>query len=498
MNFSPKITFLFTLAVVAILSLLSFLPLSDPFRQANIYSQLYSDSILCSLAGFEVSSSVESMDEFPFELDEIEDDIRPTLSLSSVAADSLPKSRDTLIASESLTKLVDDSVDQFSIRDSSSQARKKVALAEHITPIEDFSQSSVEINKFYDNLKNASSLSRPVRIAVLGDSFIEGDIFTQDLREFMQHRFSGRGVGFVPITSAVAGFRQSVSHTFSGWNTYSIVTKSSRPGYLISSYTYTPKQNSAVATYRASKARRYLSSFSRARFLFQNKGEAKINVLINDQMTQTFKPQTSEHLSQIVVMADSIGSVSFTVENGDNFTAYGVYLDDTHGVSVDNYSVRGNSGVSLGSVDVTLTKQMGEILPVDLVIFEYGLNVAQADVKSYGQYLSQMQRAVNQVKQCFPNAAILVMSIPDRTRRASQGWVTMPGVEAMARTQRELARITGVLYWSTFDAMRARGGMSKFVERGWAAKDHTHLSSKGGREVGRAFFDALMFDMENR
>lgn len=494
MDLKPKITFTLILAVVAILSLLSFLPLSAPFRQANLYSKLYSDSVLCSIAGFELSVT-EEVDDFLPELEEIEyaQQQLPVVEPNRVEkVDSLPNTEQP---QPSVAPV--DSAAQY-IEKESSEVRKQVARPANITPIEDFSKSSIEINKFYDNLKNASSLSRPVRIAVLGDSFIEGDIFTQDLREMMQHRFSGRGVGFVPITSAVASFRQSVSHTFSGWSTHSIATKMSHTGYIISSYTYSPKNESAVVSYRASNSRRYLNHFSRARFLFQNKGEAKINVLINGTTSQTFTPISSEHLSQVVVVGDSISTVSFTVEDGENFTAYGVYLDDVRGVSVDNYSVRGNSGVSLSSIDAKLTSQLGEILPIDLVIFEYGLNVAQADVKSYGQYLSQMQRAVNHLRQCLPNAAILIMSIPDRTRRSSQGWVTMPGVEAMARTQRDLARETGVLYWSTLEAMRARGGMGKFVERGWAAKDHTHLSSKGGREVGRALFEALMFDMENR
>ena len=44
-----------------------------------------------------------------------------------------------------------------------------------------------------------------VRKAVFGDSFIEADIFTADLREMLQKRFGGCGVGFVTITSMTSG-----------------------------------------------------------------------------------------------------------------------------------------------------------------------------------------------------------------------------------------------------------------------------------------------------
>ena len=47
-------------------------------------------------------------------------------------------------------------------------------------------------------------MKRPVRIAYFGDSFIEADIFTADLRERFQSEFGGCGVGYVPITSSIS------------------------------------------------------------------------------------------------------------------------------------------------------------------------------------------------------------------------------------------------------------------------------------------------------
>lgn len=492
MELRPSATFFLTLAVVAILSLLSVLPHPAAFTHTNIYSQLNSDSALCATAGYETWLDTAIYDE-PV----IDNDARVELmqtkkeqnnslaSRADISSDTTSR-RQVLKRLKDSTAIVGGGVEKASSKDQS------------VTSIEDFTDGGVGLSKFYEALRGVGSMARPVRIAVLGDSFIEGDIFTQDLREYFQNRFGGRGVGFVPITSTVAGFRQSVGHSFDGWATHSIVNKLARGGYVISSFTYTPKGQTAHSTYKGSKSRRNLDHFSRARFVFINRGQAKIDVLINGTLKQSFTPVAGDRLSQVVVIEDSISSISFSVTADDRFTAYGVYLEDSRGVSVDNYSVRGNSGVSLSSIDENLTRQMGEMLPIDLVIFEYGLNVAQADVKTYALYLSQMQKAIEHLKKCLPDAAILVMSIPDRVHRSADGWVTMPGVEAMARTQRQLAQNAGVAYWSTLEAMRARGGMSKFVERGWAAKDYTHLSPRGGREIGRALFDALMFDMQNR
>ncbi|HEY6504684.1 MAG TPA: hypothetical protein VIZ28_11965, partial [Chitinophagaceae bacterium] len=59
---------------------------------------------------------------------------------------------------------------------------------------------------------------RKVRIAYFGDSMIEGDLLTQTLRKLLQEAFGGGGVGFVPVTSQVSQFRQTVTDIYSdGW-----------------------------------------------------------------------------------------------------------------------------------------------------------------------------------------------------------------------------------------------------------------------------------------
>lgn len=357
-------------------------------------------------------------------------------------------------------------------------------------------ENSWALNSFLDNLRSANDSKRPVRIAVLGDSFIEGDIMTQDLREMFQDKFSGEGVGFVPMASTVSAFRQTITHTFAGWTTYCISTASRRGNYTISSYTYSPGDGS-VSRYTTTRKRRHIGRFSRARLMFINRGNSTINVKINNNAPQQFTPASSDRLQQITVAADSITEIEFSFRSTDSFTAYGAYLDGVSGVAVDNYSVRGNSGMSLASTSADLLTQMNSLMPVDLIILEYGLNVAQADVRSYTQYQQKMTAAINHIRQTFPNASILLMSVPDRAHRTAIGWQTMPGIRAMEKMQRQLASDCGVAFWSTMRNMQSIGGMGHFVSKGWAAKDYTHLSHKGGRVVARSLFDAIMKEYGN-
>lgn len=64
-----------------------------------------------------------------------------------------------------------------------------VRLNPALVAIEQFAPAdSGRLRAFYDTLLYAR---RPVRIAVLGDSFIEGDILTADLREKLQQAYGG-------------------------------------------------------------------------------------------------------------------------------------------------------------------------------------------------------------------------------------------------------------------------------------------------------------------
>ena len=56
-----------------------------------------------------------------------------------------------------------------------------------ITCIEDYSDSTMRgMKHFYEALSQVKTMKRPVRIAYFGDSFIEADIFTADLRGRLQ------------------------------------------------------------------------------------------------------------------------------------------------------------------------------------------------------------------------------------------------------------------------------------------------------------------------
>lgn len=105
------------------------------------------------------------------------------------------------------------SPDTIAMKKDTIQIRKEPErIHDGVVLFEDYSGNESGLNHLCNALSNSEN--SPVRIAFLGDSFIEADILTQDIREELQSHFGGRGVGYVPMTSMTAGFRRTVIHQF--------------------------------------------------------------------------------------------------------------------------------------------------------------------------------------------------------------------------------------------------------------------------------------------
>src|SRR5688572_25029069 len=101
----------------------------------------------------------------------------------------------------------------------------KVGCPKGLVCIEDYSKDSTALKYFVEALAKTEKTHKPLRIAFYGDSFVEGDVFCGSFRDTLQTLFGGEGVGYVPITSEVAGFRTTIKHQFENWKTYSLISK---------------------------------------------------------------------------------------------------------------------------------------------------------------------------------------------------------------------------------------------------------------------------------
>lgn len=360
-----------------------------------------------------------------------------------------------------------------------------------LVAIEDFSPGQQIMNRFYNALAYEAG-ERVVRIAVLGDSFIESDIITADMREDLQLTYGGSGVGFVPFTTPLSKHRGTVKHSFSDWDYYNVMQKKNVPEeyrdkFSISGMISVPKQGATVH-YEGVKFRRRIEATNTATLLFANRGASKIGVTINDSLSMSYAPQPNDSMIKAITVNERpISKLDITVGDPAGFIGYGVVLEDSVGVSVHNYSVRSNSGLAIFGTDAEINRQIGSLMSYDLIILQYGLNVMSNDIFDYGYYERHLTRIIDYVKQCFPDSAILIMSVGDRSTLKSGTAVTMPEVKAMIKTQRNAAVKGGVGFWNTLEGMGGENSMAEFVKNQWASKDHTHINYSGGRQIATRF-----------
>lgn len=355
--------------------------------------------------------------------------------------------------------------------------------------IEDFSSGHIGLYRFFTALNNIDNLGRPVRIAFVGDSFIEGDIFVADFRAKMQEQFGGRGVGFLPITSVTEQYRPTIKQSANGWKAYSIIKDRNRK-YVISGFQFEPTSNNASFQFQMVDMYPGLEEVSSIKFIYSG-NETTDMYLRNDRDTLHYKLPTTDKVTQFEMKGRfQKGQLQF--KNAKGLKAIGVAFEDNHGIVVDNFSLRGNSGIIMTELDGEHCRNLQHIRPYDLIVLQYGLNVAHDSVRDYGWYRNRMVTVVAHIQDCFPGADILVLGVSDRSHKRGNAYTTMPAVVSLLRAQRQIAQNAEVTFWSIFAAMGGQNSMIKYVNSNWASKDYTHLSFRGGREIANALYDAII------
>jgi hypothetical protein len=360
---------------------------------------------------------------------------------------------------------------------------------------EDYSENKDGLDNFFGALDARSR--KPVRVAFFGDSYIEGDIFSADLRSSLQNEYGGRGVGFVTPVSQVASFRKTVKHSFGGWDSRSILDSKDFSKIGISGHYFHPGKNSWVKY--SGVSRPHLDCVEQVSLLYCLSGkEEAVSYRINDEKeAKTALLPALSRVAKYDITADSIGTIRFDFpSNNPDLYVYGISLQDRSGVIVDNFSLRGAPGTTLKYLSEDILKQTDSVFAYDLIILQYGLNVMTANRTDYSSYQKGMQETVEHLKKCFPKSSILLLSVGDRSMNKNGEYVTMPGVPAMVSYQKAVCAETGIVFWNLFEAMGGSGSMVEMVKTKppRANKDYTHLNFEGGKYLGEILFKSILFE----
>lgn len=354
--------------------------------------------------------------------------------------------------------------------------------------IEDYTETGLGLER----LRKAISSGRLARIAVIGDSYIEGDIFTEYLREMLQDKYGGFGVGFVNMHSEFPGFRKSVRQGGgNGWKEYAANGKFD-DRYMGLTQHYYKLNSPTTSTYSGSSRRAHVDRWNRSQFLFVSPDDTEISIETSSG-SQTFDIKGSGEL-QAITIDENTDKFNVSASAG-SLIGIGVWLTDTIGVNVDCMSSRGFSGVTLTSVNPGLSSQMSKFIGYDLIILEFGINAMSAGQKNFNSYRKRMEAVVSHMRACFPDADILLMGIGDRGAKRGTEVHSMSAATYMVDAQREVARRSRCLFWDTREAMGGDDAIIRWVREGWANTDYIHLNNKGGKQLASLLYNAIELNL---
>lgn len=370
-----------------------------------------------------------------------------------------------------------------------------------VEPIIDYSDGQPGgMDAFYEALSRVKTLGRPVRIAWWGDSYIEGDMVSCDIRQRFQSDFGGYGVGWVDCGTPIIRSRRSIQQEFSGIEEHVVVEKpfdENRESLAERYYTATPGASCRTYAYRYyPNCQRWTS----AQLFFRAARPMTIEVATGTGQKTSHTFNASSSVQHLTTRGPWMNSIKYTFPDITQLsTLYGMALESGSGVILDNFSMRGSSGVTLERMPAEMLADFHKVRPYDLIILQFGLNnaVEGNSVEVLKAYINKLKRSVMHLKKAFPEASILIMSVPDREQRGADGIHTLPEVKQLVSLQQQLAADCHVAFLNFYRAMGGEGSVKALVEQDYANKDYTHLSFGGGKIVANKVYPSFPVGLKN-
>lgn len=330
-----------------------------------------------------------------------------------------------------------------------------------------------------------------LRIAYFGDSMIEGDLLTQTLRKLLQAQFGGRGVGFVPITSAVSKFRQTAYADYSdGWEDENFKQGKSSRLFLSGHLFHT---NGAWVQIRDQTLPDDSIMLEKSLFCGKTPGTTAIKVNSKIVTVKADKP-----FNRLVIGRDKDTRIKLSVEN-EALPVYGISFESESGIFVDNFSFRGITGIEYAAIDSVYLRSVAENNPYDLIVFQYGVNLLfRPNEKNFNWYSKAMRPVIRKMKNCFPGTDFLLVSTADRAFRYNGQYKSAVGIDSLIRLQATLAYESGSLFYNQFATMGGANSIVEWANRkpSWANQDYIHPNHRGAEVLAGYFFKAILADYE--
>ena len=349
-------------------------------------------------------------------------------------------------------------------------------------------------DELFDAMENATN--DPIRVLHYGDSQLEGDRISADLRERFQTAFGGSGVGMVPAIQPVGAMTvvQTASSKLPTFYSYPMGEQLRNGRYGIMSQV-AHLNGSVVLTYRSSNLEDvpHSKTFSKVTLVCCGTGKATLSANGKSQeMTDSLG--STEGMRFLTATLSSPASKVSISANG-NMEIFTVLLDGINGVSVDNVPMRGCSGTVFAYVtDRKTLEPFFKRNNVKLLIMQYGGNSVPylKSEKKRQEYKKSLIAQIELFKEISPDTKILFIGPADMSTNVKGKKETYPQLEPTIKILQEVCDETGIAFWNLYDAMGGHNSMIEWVQANLAGKDYLHFTRDGASKVADMLFDTYL------
>jgi lysophospholipase L1-like esterase len=340
--------------------------------------------------------------------------------------------------------------------------------------------------------QQSNKKNKKVRIGYFGDSMIEGDLITQTIRTILQNRFGGDGVGFIPATSIVAHFRQTVkAYANENWEDINFNKNKQKLMIGFSGHTFFAKNNADISIKPGGG--RHLSSLYNVSILY---GNGVLDLTCNKQHIKLI----GDGLFNVAKLSNDSNLKLLELNFNESKTPlFGFASESRTGVILDNLSFRGTSGTELIRLNSKMLKQIDSLRPYDLLVLHYGPNLLYSDsIINFNYYQKQLEKSLKHLRKAFPRTSILIVSTADKAFKIDGEYRTGNGVENLLKAQQAAAQKYGCAFFNLYEAMGGYNSMKTWAEKKpiLAGSDYTHFNQSGSAKIGRLIGNAILNEYE--
>ncbi|MEY3451515.1 MAG: hypothetical protein RL711_1341 [Bacteroidota bacterium] len=356
------------------------------------------------------------------------------------------------------------------------------------------------LDPFFKSIQQIATQKNLIRVLHFGDSQIEGDRITGELRKKFQSKFGGCGTGMLHLVD-----QMNVRHSHKLTNKDNWV-KLSAYGYEKNN---TNKQNFGVlASYFQTKENVLSSEIEIKKTYVAKINESKAEVFnvfsMNNtdsnsiEVSQDNIPLSKENQNQLQTSFSLKRPISdhlkIKIKNTGDKILQGVSFDCHTGITFDNVPMRGSSGTEFTKINPSLFAAQIKQLNTKLIILQFGVNVVPYILKDYSYYENLLYKQLIYLKKNAPNVPILFVSVSDMSRKEGESYVSYPNIALVRDAQRKAAFRAGCAFWDLYSNMGGKNSMPSWVnaEKPLANKDYTHFTNKGANYIGHLLYNTLL------